>query len=349
MRLKNFNLAERMHYYKVPGVSITLFDQGQISACINQGVLEVGSRKAINENSLFNACSISKFLTGMLVIKLVQQGDLDLDENVNEKLISWNIPENDFTNLKRVTLRNLLSHQSGIVDPINSFPEHVASNGTPTMVELLEGKTPYNNCPIEVTYEPESEFHYSDASYCIIQQVIEDSMKKSFIQVMTEHIFTPLEMENSNYAMTAASMSEENVSCGHNKNGEVVNEKYPLYPYPAASGLWTTSENIAKLVQELMNALKGESKTGISARAAKELISSQGRKKWAGLGVFLEESENQLEISSLGWGVGFQCMMVAYPYLEKGAVIMTNAELGVHQLEGIIGEIYNSLLSQLKG
>ena len=94
-----------------------------------------------------------------------------------------------------------------------------------------------------------------------------------------------------------------------------------------------------------MNAVKGESKVGISESLAKEMITPQRGKSWTGLGVFLEGSEKELEITSLGWGVGFQCMMVAFPYLEKGAVIMTNAELGVHQMEGIIGEIYKSLLS----
>ncbi len=151
--------------------------------------------------------------------------------------------------------------------------------------------------------------------------------------MVNEFIFKPLEMEKNEF------------SCGHNKNGELVDGKYPLYPYPAASGLWTTSLDLASFVLELMNALKGESKTGISESLAKEMITSQRGKSWTGLGVFLEGSDKELEISSKDWGVGFQCMMFAFPQLEKGAVIMTNAELGVHQLKGIIGEIYKSLIS----
>src|SRR5699024_11819555 len=120
--------------------------------------------------------------------------------------------------------------------------------------------------------------------------------------------------------------------------------KYPIYPYPAASGLWTTSVDLAEIVLELMHAKKGESRIGISEGLAKEMITPQKGKSWAGLGVFLEGSGIDVEITSLGWGVGFQSMMAAFPYLEKAAVIMTNAELGVHQLEGIIGEIYKSLL-----
>lgn len=73
------------------------------------------------------------------------------------------------------------------------------------------------------------------------------------------------------------------------------------------------------------------------------MISPQGCSKWTGLGVFLDDSNEELQVYSLGWGVGFQCMMVCYPYCGNGAVIMTNSDLGVHQMEGIIGEVVKTL------
>ncbi len=345
MKLKNINIEERMKHYNVQGLSITLLEGSEISGTENYGLLEVENNRKANEDSIFSACSISKFSTGILAMKLVEEGSLDLDDDVNESLVSWNVPENDFTKNKKVTLRNLLSHQSGIKDPEDSFPELNSKIGVPSMVELLEGQTPYCKSPIDVKCEPESEFHYSDAGFCIIQQLIEDVTERPFHQVMNEQIFEPLGMTNSHFNTTMLEVDRQNVSCGHNKNGELVDGKYPIYPYPAASGLWTTSLNLAELVLELMNAVKGQSKVGISKSLAKEMITPQRSKSWTGLGVFLEGSEKELEITSLGWGAGFQCMMVAFPYLEKGVVIMTNSELGVHQLEGIIGEIYKSLLS----
>ena len=334
-----------MKHYNIQGLSIAMIEGGKISGTENYGVLEVGSNRKVKEDSIFNACSISKFFTGILAMKLVGDGLLSLDDDVNKSLTSWNVAENEFTKNKKVTLRNLLSHQSGIKDPEGSFPELNSKIGFPSMVELLAGQTPYCKDPIRVKCEPGSEFHYSDAGFCIIQQLIEDVTEKPFHQVMNEQIFEPLRMENSHYNTTMLDMETQKFSCGHNKNGELVDGKYPIYPYQAASGLWTTSMNLAELVLEFINALKGESKVGISEDLAKEMITPQGDKSWAGLGVFLEGSEEELEMTSLGWGVGFQCMMVALPYLEKGAVIMTNAELGVHQMEGMIGEIYKSLLS----
>ncbi|MDF2066899.1 serine hydrolase domain-containing protein [Bacillus sp. Cr_A10] len=345
MKIKNINIEERMKHYNVPGLSITLLEGCKISGTENYGLLEVENNRQVNEESSFSACSISKFLTGMLAMKLVEKGLFNLDVDVNESLVSWKVPVNDFTKNKKVTLRNLLSHQSGIKDPEGSFFELNSNIGIPSMVEIFEGETPYCKVPIDVKCEPESEFHYSDAGFCIIQQLIEDVTEKPFHQVINEQIFEPLGMANSQFHTTMLEVDRQNFSCGHNKNGELVEGKYPIYPYPAASGLWTTSLDLAALVLELMNAVKGESKVGISKSLAKGMITPQRGKSWTGLGVFLEGSEKELEITSLGWGVGFQCMMVAFPYLGKGAVIMTNAELGVHQLEGIIGEIYKSLLS----
>ncbi|HDR6492950.1 TPA: penicillin-binding protein, partial [Bacillus thuringiensis] len=96
--------------------------------------------------------------------------------------------------------------------------------------------------------------------------------------------------------------------------------------------------NLSALVIEIIHSLQGKGKLKLSQKFVLDMISPQGCSKWTGLGVFLDDSNEELQIYSLGWGVGFQCMMVCYPYCGNGAVIMTNSDLGVHQMEGIIGE-----------
>lgn len=343
MELTKHNIEERMAYYGVPGMSITLINRAQVSRAEGFGVLEVGTKARVQADSTFNACSISKFLTAMLVLKLIEQGQICLDEDVNQKLIRWKIPENEFTQRKKVTLRSLLSHQSGVMDPEGSFAELAPNDKVPKMVDLLEGRTTYCTEPVQITFEPGSDFQYSDAGFCIIQQLIEDVTGKSFDTVINELIFQPLHMNKSTFPHTLLETKSGEISCGHDKGGKVVAGKYPIYPYQAASGLWTTPSDLAKLVIELIQSLKGKSTIGLSASLISELIASQGCKEWTGLGVFLDGANQKIEISSLGWGVGFQCMLVAYPYLETGAIMMTNADLGVHQLKGIIGEVYKSL------
>ncbi|TCZ68823.1 class A beta-lactamase-related serine hydrolase [Paenibacillus albiflavus] len=332
-----------MERYHVPGLSIALIHDRQIHMAKGFGVLEAGTDHKVDSDTIFNACSISKFVTAMLVMKLVDQGFLDLDEDINNILTSWKLPYSKLIQSNKVTLRTLLSHQSGVVDPEGSFGEFDPTQGIPTMVDLLEGRTPYCKESIKVMYKPGSDFQYSDIGFCIIQQAIEDVLGQSFEEIMNELVFEPLNMKSSLIMRSADVKFSQKISCGHQSNGDLVSSKYPFYPYPAAVGVWTSPSDLARLVIELMYSLHGTSQLGISPRTSKEMITSQGGKVWAGLGLFLDSSNHEVEISSLGWGVGYQCMMIAYPYLRSGAVIMTNTDLGVHQMKGIIGEIVNSL------
>lgn len=343
MTMTNGEIYERMKHYNVPGLSIALINNGSLSFAMGYGVIEAGTDEEVSTNTMFNSCSISKFTTALLALKLVDEGLLDLDQDINERLVSWKVPENEFTRNKRVTLRSLLSHQSGVIDPEGSFSEYDSIQGLPIMLDLLEGRTKYCTESIEVKYEPESEFQYSDAGFCIIELLIEDVSGKPFKVLMNEKIFEPLHMSNSTLEHNISEEGNNRFASGHHKDGKVVDGKYPIYPYLAAAGLWSTPTDLACLGNEIINSLKDNGKLGISAKMIKQMITSQGGSAWAGLGVFLEKEGQNLEISSLGWGVGFQSMVVTYPYLSTGAVIMTNSDSGIHQSKGLIGEIANSL------
>ncbi|WP_404406934.1 serine hydrolase domain-containing protein [Jeotgalibacillus malaysiensis] len=335
MELSRVQIHERMKHHHVPGLSMAIIQNGALSTdCF--GLLEAGTEREVQLDSIFNACSISKLLASILVMKLSVQGLIDLDEDVNNRLVSWRVASDEYV----VTPRHLLSHQSGIIDPEGSFSELNAGDRAPSMAGVLAGRTLYCKKPVEVKDEPGSDFQYSDAGYCIIQLLIEDITGEPFEKIVKELIFEPLKMNNSTFSVT---ISEKRFfSSGHNRKGELVPGHYPIYPYPAASGLWTTPSDLAVLVIEFMNALRGESKIGLTSRAAEAMISPQGSKEWIGLGLFLDGAGQSVEMSSLGWGIGFQCMMVAHPYQKNGLVIMTNADTGEHQMKGIIGEIYKS-------
>ncbi|MCR9021964.1 beta-lactamase family protein, partial [Bacillus paranthracis] len=194
MKLKSNNIYEKMNQYSIVGLSLAVIHDGKLNETAAFGTLESGTTRTVTTDSIFNSCSISKFITTILVLTLSDQKIVHLDEDVNDRLTSWNIPTNLFTSQKKVTLRNLLSHQSGIIDPPNSFEHYTLAHGQPSMSKLLAGKTPYCSVPIEVTYKPESEFHYSDANFCIIEILLEDITGKPFNLLLEEYIFQPLQM-----------------------------------------------------------------------------------------------------------------------------------------------------------
>ena len=93
----SMKLADRMVFYKVPGVSIAVINNGKLEWAKGYGVVEAGSTQTVTVETLFQAASISKPVSAMAALALVEQGKLSLDENVNAKLTSWQVPDNDFT------------------------------------------------------------------------------------------------------------------------------------------------------------------------------------------------------------------------------------------------------------
>ena len=107
-------LAERMEQYHVPGVSVAVIHTGRVEWARGYGQRDVESGASVTTDTLFQAASLSKGVAASVAMRLVEQGKLSLDEDVNAKLRSWKVPDNEFTQTEKVTLRRLLSHDAGL-------------------------------------------------------------------------------------------------------------------------------------------------------------------------------------------------------------------------------------------
>jgi CubicO group peptidase (beta-lactamase class C family) len=99
------NLADRMRHHDVPGVSIAVISSGRIEWARGFGVKDTTTNQPVTSDTLFQAGSISKPVSAAAALHLVQEGSLNLDENVNARLKSWKVPDNEHTQKKKVTLR----------------------------------------------------------------------------------------------------------------------------------------------------------------------------------------------------------------------------------------------------
>src|SRR5262245_38170611 len=140
-------LKDRMAYYRTPGVSIAVVNDFKIEWARGFGVLERGGTEPVTETTLFQAASISKPIFAMAVMRLVQEGKLNLDEDVNRYLKSWKVPANGSWQ-PRITLRQILSHSAGLT--VHGFPGYRTTEKLPTLVEVLNGEPPANTARIQV-------------------------------------------------------------------------------------------------------------------------------------------------------------------------------------------------------
>jgi hypothetical protein len=93
--VETYNLQERVEYYGVPGVSIALFDNFEIEWARGYGYADVAAKRPVTPSTLFQAASISKPVAAMAALKLVEEGRLELDADVNTALQSWRVPDNE--------------------------------------------------------------------------------------------------------------------------------------------------------------------------------------------------------------------------------------------------------------
>ena len=331
------NITERMKHFNLPGLGATCFADGKIKWNKSFGKLEKETDKLVNENSIFHACSMSKMITAICVLKLAQDGLLDLYKDVNEYLTSWKLPDNKFTQMKKITLANLLSHQAGLRDYGNVFSPYKGGDAEFSLIEIL-------NKSVNIQYEPETDCEYSDAGYCIISQVIFDVLGETMPQVASRLIFEPLGLTRTFFWEFSKNkhggISLDDCAVGHDKNGNVVKEIRAVYPNTAGAGLWTTPKEFATITLELLQSYHRSSYLLLNQKMARLMLTPYGCTDDVGLGIFVFKDKNgEPCFVSQGWGVGVQCKLLCYHKKKSGIIVMTNSDPGKDQNNSLIGEV----------
>ena len=335
---KPLTLAERMEHHRVPGVSIAVINDYQIEWAKGYGALEAGADEPVTPESLFNAGSILKPVVAAAVLALVEDGLLDLDGDVNDRLVSWQVPENEYTIKEKVTLRRLLSHTAGLTDGFTDrsaddpVPDYVAPVGeapTVTVQQMLDAEPGVDvDGPTHVTMVPGTKWDYTNADYAIVGLLMADVTQKPVHQLVGERVLSPLGMTSSTLEQPLPKELRVRATTEHYANGQPFEGKRHHYPI---GGLWTTPSDLARFAIEMMLAYRGQSEEVISHEMAQEMLSpqihtpDQPLQDAEGLGFHLAGEERSFRIFHTGGTWGSTCVLWAYPEAGQGAVVMTNS------------------------
>lgn len=319
------NLAELMRAYNVPGLSVAIIDNFQIVTAKSYGVLAPGSPTPVATTTLFQAGSISKPVAAAGALCLVERGRLSLDENVNQKLKTWKVPDNEFTATEKVTLRRLMSHTAGLT--VHGFPGYEGNAPLPTLVQIFNGEKPANTPPIRVDIVPGTKERYSGGGVTIEQQLMIDVTGKPFPALMRELVLDKIGMTNSSYEQPLPRARAAATATGTYADGKPVNGKWHIYPEMAAAGLWTTPTDLAKFAIEIARAKKGQSNRVLSAKMVAQMLTPVLEQ--AGLGFFMEK-DNPGYFGHNGADEGFQALLTMDAVTGKGAAIMANSDNGIN-------------------
>lgn len=320
--IERYDLQSRMEHYGVPGVSIAVIDDYRIVWAKGYGYRDKESKLPVDANTLFEAGSISKPVAAAGALWLVEQRKLNLDEDVNARLKSWRVPENEFTSKEKVTLRRLLSHSAGLT--IHGFPGYEAGAPIPTVPEVLDGKKPANTQAVRVNAVPGSGWRYSGGGYTAMQLLVTDVTGKSFPEFMSATVLRKIGMDHSTYEQPLPAAQRGDAATAY-RNGKPIPGKYHTYPEMAAAGLWTTATDLARFGIEIMKSAQGKSNRVLAQPTTQLMLTRQSGDY--GLGFALEGTPQAPRFSHGGVDEGFEAMLMCYAG-GQGAAIMTNAQGG---------------------
>src|SRR5690349_8865114 len=329
-----WTIQERMKHYRVPGLSIAVINDYKVEWAKSYGVKDVETNEPVTTETLFQAGSISKPVAAMSALKRVAEGKIALDEDINNKLVSWKLPDNEFTAKRKVTLTHLLSHTGGLT--VHGFPGYAVGEKIPTLPQVLDGAAPANTPAVRVDTEPGTKFRYSGGGTTIAQLAIMDIEKKPYPQIAKETVLGPLNMTNSTYSQPLPDDWRKKAASGHRGDGSTVAGKIHVYPEMAAAGLWTTPADLARFGIEVQLSLAGKSNKVLPKELIDKMVTPVMED--AGLGFFIDKRGNSVYFGHDGADEGFRALMLMSRDKGYGAVVMVNSDNGQ-----ILGEVLRSI------
>lgn len=229
---------------EAPGGAVVVVQDGRIVLSKGYGYADLNKKTAVNpERTLFRIGSVTKTFTAAAIMQLVEQGKLDLHEDIHKYLGGMKL-NNPF--LQPVTIHHLLTHTSGFqvtVEKKEDIYEDLSMNIP--LKEFIEGKKP------PVVREPGTAYMYDNYAYNLLGLIIANVTGMSYQQYMEEHVLKPLKMNNAQITITKEVLPY--LATGYEADNS------PIAPYmltPAESpdgGMLTTAENVGHFMIAQLN------------------------------------------------------------------------------------------------
>jgi len=319
------SLDAEMRRLHVPGVSIAVIRGGKLAWAKGYGT--TGANGApVTPQTLFQAASISKPVTAMGALRMVEAGQVELDADINTALSSWHLPPGPTK--RPATLRQLLSHTAGTT--ISGFPGYAASAQVPTLLQVLDGKAPANTGPVRIEGAPGDAWNYSGGGYTVVQQAMIDRSGRPFEALMDETVLKPLGMNDSSFAQPLPAALLARAALPHDGQGKPYAGGPYTYPELAAAGLWTTPSDLVKFAL----AIQGGGSPVLSITMTQTMLRPV-MNDYA-LGLNIDGKAPRHAFGHGGSNMGYQNTLYAFVQKGDGVVVMTNGDAGAELAQSLV-------------
>ncbi|MDE2692471.1 MAG: serine hydrolase [Acidobacteriota bacterium] len=278
------SLAELMEAHGIAALSVAVVEDYRLHWARAWGVADEASGTLADTETLFQAASISKPVSAMAVLRAVQDGLFDLDDDINSMLRSWQLRDDaELLAETPVTPRMLLSMTAGTT--VSGFPGYKPDAELPTVPEVLGRKdeeTPANTDPVVVGWQPGTRYQYSGGGSTILQLALSDAMAKPFEKLLQEAVLDPLGMNRSCFCQPLPPALHGNAARAggsatrSDEDGGEPRAPWHVYPELYAAGLWTTPTDLAKFLIEVQLSLEGRSNRILTTGFTRKMVTPGG-------------------------------------------------------------------------
>lgn len=325
---------------QVPGATLARIEDGEVRWVAGYGRCQASPFSApVNADTTFQAASVSKTVTALMVLRLVQQGRLDLDTDVRP-LLAYDIPEHPMLSHQRsprrpITARLLLQHRAGIAgrgttpsSEGSGFRGARVGGGSLRVANHRGARVPSlatswrgteRSLPVMCTYPPGTAVSYSGAGYLVLQHLIEQVTGRSFAAV-ADSLFEAFGLRFATFDLRPP--SDRTLAHGHDTAGRELPGGHELVPWSAAGGLFVTGTSLAELLAAMVRGGDGV----IDAELIEMMFARQ-------LGVFAPTIGGHRAFRHGGDNTGFRASITGIPALGVGAVVLTNGRTN-HPTDG---------------
>ena len=316
-------------------IAITIFKGDQILWSGAYGYADATKTIMADSSKIYRTGSISKTITAFLMMQLVEEGIIRLNDPV-EKYFPEIKELAGYTDATKITFHHLASHTSGLIREPNL--QNAASGPIEQWEEKILASIPKTNFKtgMDVAYS------YSNIGFGILGLALSRAADQSFMQLVEEKIFEPLQMNNSYFIVPESKLTEMAIGMISNGKGQVhqkAAQEHSGRGYKVPSGgIYATPNDLMKF----MNAIMGYGAI-LAPESRSVMLKGQTPTNNYGYGLSLFEDEH---VSTAGHGgsvAGYNCYMLFDKESEYGVVLMRNYNRGKTNLGKASGELIRTL------
>lgn len=322
---QRWTIEQRLAHHGVPGVGIAIIQDGEVVWSKGYGVKLAGGEALIDADTVFSVGSVSKMINAALILRMAAEGLVDLDADVNEYLTSWKVPDTQYTRQNKVTLRAILSHTAGFSQ--HGFGDFQPGQELPSAIETLNGTPPAKHRRVRLMFAPGERMDYSGGGITVSQVLIEDVTGLPYVEAAKKYVLDPLGMDRSTF-VNPLPASHGNIARAHDGNGNpsALPRGWEAMPEMAASGLWTSADDLAAFVVALLDSEKGSGSFLPPALAADMM--TRVPQSWHGLGPRLNGEGATRVFHHGGANNSYRAWIEGHLNNGDGIVVLTNGRDG---------------------